>query len=37
MENQNVKKDQELKMLESQLTEEKIKVSMFSLMFKKQF
>lgn len=34
MENQNVKKDQELKMLESQLTEEKIKVSMFSLMFK---
>lgn len=34
MENQNVKKDQGLKMLESQLTEEKIKVSKLSVMFK---
>lgn len=34
MENQNVKKDQELKMLESQLREEKIKVSKLSVMFK---
>lgn len=37
MENQNVKKDQGLKMLESQLTEEKLKVSKLSVMFKQCF